>query len=138
MNIEQANTIPLVEILRSWGFESDYRRGCKKRYRSPLRKDRNPSFWIDEEQNRWVDFGTGDGGDVPDLIRHFHHLRNTSEALAWLDKHYVNNPFTCPSLCTRGAVASLFFGREETCNFQDSGTERPHTFEIHGWTLHHT
>lgn len=40
-------------------------------YHSPFRDDSTPSFKIDFRKNLWIDYGTGEGGSIVDLIMKF-------------------------------------------------------------------
>ena len=37
-------------------------------YQSPLRQEKTPSFKVDLNKNLWYDFGTGEGGNLIDLV----------------------------------------------------------------------
>lgn len=54
----------IPSLWRSLGLPGEPSRSCK----SPLREDRNPSFSIYSDGQRWRDHSTGDGGDVLDFF----------------------------------------------------------------------
>jgi len=89
MNIEQANSIPLAQILEKLTSCLGKPSGHELVYSSPLRDERTPSFCVNQEKNVWYDHGEGIGGDVVSLIRE--HLQRTgegnttSDALRWLN-----------------------------------------------------
>lgn len=68
MNIEQANAIPLPEILEKMnakpGKESDH----DLMYYSPFRQEKTPSLHVSKSKNLWYDFGIRKGGTVIDLV----------------------------------------------------------------------
>ena len=56
--------------------------------KSPLRVDKNPSFYIID--NRWKDLSTSDKGDVVDFIEKYKGL-STKEALEFLENLFPNH-----------------------------------------------
>ena len=52
-------------------------------YYSPLRNERTPSFKVNTERNQWYDFGSGEHGDIIDLVCALHRC-TTSEAIRLL------------------------------------------------------
>ena len=93
MNIKQAKTIRIEEVLRAIGAEEERAKPDRSEvwYRSPIRKDeRTASFKVDALKNTWYDHGMGKGGDVIDLARE-HIGGNVSDALKWLEKFESNN-----------------------------------------------
>lgn len=88
MNIEQANSIPLAEIMEKLTACLGKPSGHELVYASPLRDERTPSFYVNPDKNVWYDHGEGIGGDVVSLISH--HLQRSGEshtvadALRWL------------------------------------------------------
>ena len=75
--------LPLPDLLRAMGL-GEY---AKKLCCSPLRKDKNPSWGIyqDDKGWHWKDFATGEGGDELDFLQALHKC-DTKEALT----HYEN------------------------------------------------
>lgn len=67
MNIQEAKAIPLADYLQSLGYSPVKRQGCNLWYKSPLRTEREPSFKVNTELNKWFDFGLGKGGNIIDL-----------------------------------------------------------------------
>jgi DNA primase len=88
MNIEQANAIPLAQILEKITTATPKRIGQELVYSSPLREENTPSFHVHPGKNLWFDFGEGRGGDVIGFLCAY--LRSTGEAhtvqdaLRWL------------------------------------------------------
>jgi len=69
-------------IAQAWaklGLPGD---GTKRMVKSPFRDERTPSFSIFANGTRWHDFGSGEGGDVVDLVRTALNI-GTVEAIKW-------------------------------------------------------
>lgn len=87
MNIEQAKKIPLSVILSKLDRVPQRENDHEAWYFSPFRGETTPSFKVNKKSNWWIDHGTGQGGDVIDLVRC--HLENHGEnstckdALRW-------------------------------------------------------
>lgn len=56
---------PIVEILKHFGKRTDH---YSQMYFSPFRDEKNPSFHIKSDENVWMDFGSGKGGNVLTLV----------------------------------------------------------------------
>ncbi len=69
MNIEQAKSIPLEELLLRLGYTPSRRSRDQLWYLSPLRTEFTPSFKINTAMNAWYDFGAAEGGDIIDLVK---------------------------------------------------------------------
>jgi len=65
--IDALKAIPIADFLQSRNVKSKTING-KVLFSAPYRNDPNPSMLIDSA-NRWHDFGTGEGGDIIDLVR---------------------------------------------------------------------
>lgn len=81
MNIEEAKRISIVELLKREGFTAVVVRGRKHWYCSPLRKERTPSFMVNDARNDWYDFGLAEGGDIVELAKRLYGLDSVSETL---------------------------------------------------------
>lgn len=68
MTSQEANSIPLGDILSHYGYEPSRRYGGYDMYRSPFRSDTSPSFKVFKQENRWYDFGDGTYGRAVDLV----------------------------------------------------------------------
>lgn len=66
----------IPEVWQKLGLQGQPAATC----RSPFREDKNPSFSITKDGKRWKDYGTGQGGDVIDLIAMARQI-TTGEAL---------------------------------------------------------
>lgn len=88
MNIEQAKSISIADILSRLGREPTSRRGHRLRYSSPLRDEKTPSFDVDTHQNLWYDHGEGIGGDliafVCAYLKATREAHTVSDALRWI------------------------------------------------------
>lgn len=72
MNAAQAKQIPLEMFLARLGFTPARHRGDDFWYLSPLRQEQEPSFRVSARYNNWVDWGTGQRGDIISFAeRHF-------------------------------------------------------------------
>lgn len=65
--IQTAKKFPIVELLQRNGFQPVKHDNKGVWYYSPFRTERNPSFFVDN-QNGFYDFGAGTGGDVIKLL----------------------------------------------------------------------
>lgn len=88
MNIEQANHIPMAEILAKLGLKPSKQNNKEAWYHSPLRKEKTASFHINYQWNCWYDFGEGTGGDVVAFVcaylKAYNESHTVSDALRWL------------------------------------------------------
>ncbi len=88
MNIHDANTIAIPEILAKLNIQPEKVKKNKAWYLSPLRKEKTASFQVDLKNNRWYDYGDGIGGDVVDFVcnylKHHKETHTKSDALRWI------------------------------------------------------
>src|SRR5438045_9183685 len=77
-------TYPLLDVVERAGVR--LRRSGSHRWQAlcPFHEDRNPSFFVDVERQRFVCFGCKARGDVIDFVRLHEHLGTVSEACALL------------------------------------------------------
>lgn len=68
MNIEQAKTISIAELLDKLNFKPLKIKGKRATYLSPIRQEKTASFNVDTEKNVWFDHGVGIGGDIVSLL----------------------------------------------------------------------
>lgn len=89
MNASHANAIALSQILHMLGFHPVSQKGNDCWYLSPLRKEKTPSFHVNDKKNIWYDFGGEKGGTVIDFVQAY--LQSQGEdhtvrdALRWLE-----------------------------------------------------
>jgi hypothetical protein len=88
MNIEQANTIPMSEILQKLGHTPTKQNSKEAWYLSPFRTEKTASFHITFSNNCWYDFGEAKGGDVVGFVCEYLKAQNVcntvSDALRWI------------------------------------------------------
>lgn len=88
MNIEQAKTIAITDILDKLGFKSVKQAGDDYWYHSPLRNEKTPSFHVHTKKNIWYDFGEDLGGDVIGFVCAYLKRQDVghtvSDALRWI------------------------------------------------------
>lgn len=68
MNIEASKSIDIVGYLQKMGL-SGIDKGRYHWFCSPFRDEKTPSFSVDTKNNHWIDFGTGEKGDLIDLVK---------------------------------------------------------------------
>lgn len=68
MKSQEANAIPLRDILEKYGHEPVRSYHGYLMYSSPFRSEGSPSFRVDLNTNRWKDFGEDTSGGVADLV----------------------------------------------------------------------
>lgn len=68
MNIEEIKTISIRAYLKSLGILPQREYSHSGVYFSPFRSEKTPSFKVDYNRNLWIDYGTGEGGSIIDLI----------------------------------------------------------------------
>lgn len=56
MDIQTAKQIRIADFLYSLGYSPVKQQGINLWYKSPLRKETEPSFKINTERNQWYDF----------------------------------------------------------------------------------
>ncbi len=79
MNCQDTKSIDIVAFLQKNGFSGSVK-GSFIWYCSPFREEKTASFSVDPDANRWIDFGTGQKGDLLDLVKLLHHT-DTAGAL---------------------------------------------------------
>ena len=80
MHLHDIKQIPIVDYLAQTGYKPKLTKGVNYWYCSPLRSELTPSFKVNVERNQWYDFGTGDHGDIIDLVCALQHC-STAEAM---------------------------------------------------------
>ena len=83
MDIQHIKQIPITDYLQQQGYTPTRVQGIHYWYCSPLRKDNTPSFKVNTERNQWYDFGSGEHGDIIDLVCALHRC-TISEAFGFL------------------------------------------------------
>ena len=80
MDIQHIKQIPITDYLQQQCYTPTRVQGIHYWYCSPLRNEGTPSFKVNTERNQWYDFGTGDHGDIIDLVCALQHC-STAEAM---------------------------------------------------------
>ena len=83
MQLHDIKRISIVDYLARAGHKPKLIKGMNYWYCSPLRSELTPSFKVNAERNQWYDFGTGDHGDIIDLVCALQHCP-TAEAMRQL------------------------------------------------------
>lgn len=68
MQLHDIKQVSIVDYLAQTGYKLKLIKGVSYWYCSPLRAELTPSFKVNAERNQWYDFGTGDHGDIIDLV----------------------------------------------------------------------
>ena len=83
MEIQYIKQIAITDYLQQQGYAPARVQGIHYWYYSPLRNERTPSFKVNTERNQWYDFGSGEHGDIIDLVCALHRC-TISEAIRLL------------------------------------------------------
>ncbi len=83
MEIQNIKQIAITDYLQQQGYAPARVQGIHYWYYSPLRNERTPSFKVNTERNQWYDFGSGEHGDIIDLVCALHRC-TISEAIRLL------------------------------------------------------
>lgn len=83
MEIQHIKQIAITDYLQQQGYAPARVQGIHYWYYSPLRNERAPSFKVNTERNQWYDFGSGEHGDIIDLVCTLHRC-SISEAIQHL------------------------------------------------------
>ena len=85
MQLHDIKQISIVDYLAQTGYKPKLTKGVNYWYCSPLRSELTPSFKVNAERNQWYDFGTGDHGDIIDLVCILQHC-SAAEAMRSLSR----------------------------------------------------
>ena len=83
MEIQYIKQIAITDYLQQQGYAPARVQGIHYWYYSPLRNESTPSFKVNTERNQWYDFGSGEHGDIIDLVCALHRC-TISEAIGFL------------------------------------------------------
>ena len=81
MNIKQAKQIHLDEFLAQLGCSPTRSSMTQSWYLSPFRGEDTASFKVNRSRNLWFDFGSGEGGDILNLMIKLENLGSIPDAL---------------------------------------------------------
>ena len=85
MHLYDIKQISIVDYLAQTGYKPKLTKGVNYWYSFPLRSELTPLFKVNAERNQWYDFGTGDHGDIIDLVCILQHC-STAEAIRSLSR----------------------------------------------------
>lgn len=68
MTLDNIKHISIGEYLKSIGINPQRSNSRYGMYNSPFREDHDASLKVDYNQNLWIDYGTGEGGSIIDLV----------------------------------------------------------------------
>lgn len=91
MDAKAINKFPIREYLAARGIRPVKDRGYYGLYHSPLREDRTPSMKVDYDKNLWIDYGTGEGGTLIDLMMRMERC-DAGEAMRQLEQKITGMP----------------------------------------------
>lgn len=89
MNAKQAKQIELSKILDHFGLNPIKRYPNYHIYKSPFRNEHTPSFTIFINTNLWMDYGSGEKGNVIDLVQKIKNC-DFQEALDYMNSEFSN------------------------------------------------
>lgn len=81
MNLNQIKNIKIADYLYSKDIQPKKMKGTDYWYISPYREERTPSFKVNSNLNVWYDYGTGEGGNIIDLMMKMYNLNSVTEVL---------------------------------------------------------
>ncbi|GHU59930.1 DNA primase [Bacteroidia bacterium] len=76
MDSKIINQFPIRDYLAGSGIYPTKDNGFYGMYYSPFREDRNASMKVDYNKNLWIDYGTGEGGTLIDLVMRIENCSN--------------------------------------------------------------
>ncbi len=90
MNSAQAKQIKITDYLHTLGVNPKEIKGNDYWYHSPFRSERTASFKVNNQLNIWSDYGSGEGGNILDLVMVLHSIPTISGALAHLSGRSIS------------------------------------------------
>ena len=105
MTTQEAKNIRIADYLQSLGYTPVKQQGNSLWYKSPLREERDASFKVNTELNRWYDFGLGKGGNIIALAAELYHTENVACLLKRIEER---TPYIRP--------ASFYFSAQQSDN----------------------
>ena len=95
MDIQHIKQIPITDYLQQQCYTPTRVQGIHYWYYSPLHNEGTPSFKVNTERNQWYDFGTGEHGDIIDLVCILQHCTmNEAIELLTSSKQIVQQDFS--------------------------------------------
>ena len=65
-------------------------------YHSPFREDKDASMKVDYNQNLWIDYGTGEGGTIIDLVMRIDNVSLNDRLLIRIMRSMILPPSPVP------------------------------------------
>jgi len=97
MNIEEAKSINLVEIMARLGRTPTKIQGSSIWYLSPFREEKTASFKVNLDLNSWYDFGMGEGGRIIELFQTLYNDQSVPHVLEIIgNMHAFSVPTPAP------------------------------------------
>lgn len=84
MTLDNIKKISIREYLGRMGANPTKENSWYGMYHSPFREDKDASMKVDYNQNLWIDYGSGEGGSIIDLVARLENI-SIAEAIAKLD-----------------------------------------------------
>jgi len=84
MTLDNIKKISIQEYLGQMGINPTKENSRYGMYHSPFREDKDASMKVDYDQNLWIDYGSGEGGSIIDLVARLENI-SIGEAIARLD-----------------------------------------------------
>jgi DNA primase len=94
MNTAQAKQIQIADYLQTLGIKPSIIKGDNYWYRSPFREEQSASFKVDTAKNIWYDHGTGEGGNILDLVMRMYNTHSIETALTYLSEQNISTKQT--------------------------------------------
>jgi len=91
MTLDEIKKISIRAYLKQLGITPIKENDRYGMYRSPFREDSNASMKVDYNQNLWIDYGTGEGGSIIDLVSRLENC-TISDAIKKLNNN-ISFPF---------------------------------------------
>lgn len=108
MNTNQIKNIKITDYLYNKGILPKQIKGTDYWYISPIREEKTPSFKVNNELNVWYDYGTGQGGNIIDLIMRMYNLNSITEVLS-----HFNNSNNRQKIISQKQADSFSFDKQK-------------------------
>ena len=103
MTTQEAKNIRIADYLQSLGYTPVKQQGNSLWYKSPLREEKDASFKVNTELNKWYDFGLGKGGNIIALAAELYHSEDVACLLKRIEER---TPYIRPASFSSNAQQS--------------------------------